>query len=216
MKRSTQTSRVKREHARGWKDVQPRGVPNSRRHVVGVMMLEILAIVLFSVLALIVFVSIHESGHVLLARAFGDRSASFALIDFKGSKPVIALTRTAPFDQFSDLQNVWIFLGGPLGTRAIAELVWFAKPVIPCFDQTRTLWFVLFGLLRSDFLLYSFRNILGTYVLKSPQHDQDISGAVTYLERASRVPKTISFATFFGIAVLDVIFSAHRILFFYS
>jgi membrane-associated protease RseP (regulator of RpoE activity) len=195
--------------------LQPRGVPNSRRNVVGVM-LEILAIMLLSILALIVFVSIHESGHVLMARAFGDQTASFALIDFKGPKPVVALTRTAPFDQFTNLQNAWIFLGGPLGTRAVAELVWFAKPVIPFFDQTRAFWFVLFGLLRSDFLLYSFRNILGTYVLKSPQHDQDISGAVKYLEQASRVPKAFLFATFFGIAVLDVIFSANRILFFYS
>ena len=153
-------------------------------------------------LVLIVFVCIHEMGHVIAARICGYRQARFHLVHIKDGKVTLAVT-DAPLHLFSDQQNIWISLAGVVGTRLMAELMMLAGSSLHL--SFSTFWISLFVLLRTDLLLYTLRNTLGRFVLHTPQDDQDISLAARYLHRTTRRPESLWFAVIGGISVLDLV-----------
>lgn len=159
-------------------------------------------------MALLVFVCIHEMGHVLAARLCGYPQARFDLWKKQEGKWIWAVTY-APLNKFTDGQNVWISLAGVLLTRLCAEgmLVFSGVHVLQGLEP---LWIALFLLLRTDFALYVLRNALGFYLLKTPQGDQDITLAAQFLQKTTRRPEGFWFSIMGMLAVLDVWLGASR------
>lgn len=162
--------------------------------------------------ALIVFVCIHEMGHVIAARICGYRQARFHLMHIKDGKVTLAVT-DAPLHLFSDQQNIWISLAGVLGTRLMAELMLLSGATLNLLfsPSLTTFWISLFVLLRTDLLLYTLRNTLARFVLHTPQDDQDISLTARYLHKTTRRPEALWFAVIGSISVLDLMAGWNRV-----
>lgn len=155
-------------------------------------------------LGLLAFVCVHETGHVLLARAFGYSRARFHLILVKNGKTTFAVT-DAPLDQFSDRQNIVVSLAGVLLTRLTAGLLLLMGQHLVVPEAFKTLLISFFLLCRTDLFLYTLRNLLGTFWLKSPQHDQDISLAVRFLKGVTGWSEPMGFSLIFAVALLDLL-----------
>ncbi|GEM48794.1 M50 family metallopeptidase [Deinococcus cellulosilyticus] len=163
--------------------------------------------------ALIVFVCIHEMGHVIAARICGYRHARFHLVQIKDGKVTLAVT-DAPLHLFSDRQNIWISMAGVLGTRFCAEVMLLGTQVFSG-EKTSwmaTFWISLFLLLRTDLFLYTLRNILGRYLLRTPQGDQDISLAAMFLEKTTGRPEHFWFVLLGGLALLELCLGLPRMM----
>lgn len=169
--------------------------------------------VVFEVLAaLVLFVCVHESGHVLVARFLGDRSARFSLVDFEEGRPILAVTRTAPYDRFSDVQNICIALGGVLTTRLVAELVVLSKTQPVVFDSLEAFWIAFFLLLRTDLWLYSVRSFAGYFLEPQNHGDKDIFQAAHFLAKFTPLSQGQWLGLFLATTTLELALDLPRIL----
>ena len=131
----------------------------------------------FQVIAgLFAFVTLHELGHVLMARYFGDRDARFTVLGREDGRWIVATTFTR-FESTENWPGVKVALAGPLFTRLMAELLglalllYIAAPLRPFF-------LTIFLLARTDFWLYTVRDFVVGHLARQPLPGRDISDAV--------------------------------------
>lgn len=165
--------------------------------------------------ALVVFVALHETGHVLLARAFGDRGANFVLIGRRGGKWVTATTFTR-FARVENWEGVKVALAGPLFTRLLAELVLVTALFVAIPQAAGPFVLTLFILARTDFWLYTVRDFCTAFLMRRPLPGRDIADAVRVGSGLVGQSQARLFALLLTVSTLDLALGWPRALAFFS
>ncbi|BBN95934.1 hypothetical protein DEIGR_100611 [Deinococcus grandis] len=153
---------------------------------------------------LVTFVCLHELGHVLMARRYGDRSARFTLLGRRNGAWIVATTHTTLADTDS-WPGVKVALAGPLFTRLLAEglgllLVLGLTPAV-----ARPFVLTVFLLSRTDFWLYTLRDFAAGYLARRSLPGRDIADAVRGGAALVGRSQGQLFALLLGVSTLDLI-----------
>lgn len=137
-------------------------------------------------LALLLEVVIHELGHVLPARLFGDRGASFRLLVVEhGRFEGLGLALITPGFPFTQRQEMVIDLGGVLLAYAVSWLMWLLAPAFHFLPDVGLVFvFALYLFLRLNFLMYAVRDIISNHWLKQ---DHLIGDMTVFVRRVAPV-----------------------------
>ena len=162
------------------------------------MILTILQVVA----GIFLFVALHELGHVLMARALGDRTASFIVLGKRKGEWVLATTFTR-YVHIEDWGGVAVALAGPLWTRLIAEALAVALLTLN-WGEVRPLVLTVYLLARTDVWLYTVRNFITSQLLHQPQPGADISEAVRGASTLTGVRELAFFVPLLGLVCIDL------------
>lgn len=159
-------------------------------------------------LALMTQVVIHELGHVLPARLFGDRKASFRLLVIENGRfealGLATITKGFPFLLW---QEAVIDLGGVLFAYAVSWLLWLLAPAFGGLPiAALVFWFAFYLFLRLNFLLYAVRDVISTHWLKQERLIGDITMFVRRVSPYPEVMPGLLYAALLALGVLDACF----------
>lgn len=162
--------------------------------------------ILFSVvqviLGIFIFVALHELGHVLMARALGDRTASFVVLGKRKGEWVLATTFTR-YAKIEDWGGVAVALAGPVWTRLLAEGLVVGLLTLNL-GSLRPLLLTVFLMARTDLWLYTVRNFITSQLLRQPQPGADISDAVRGASKLTGLHEMTFFLPLLVLACLDL------------
>ena len=153
---------------------------------------------------LVVFVSLHELGHVLMARAFGDRDARFTLIGRRRGQWIVATTQTRYAD-VDTWEGVKVALAGPLFTRLIAEVLALGLLLMAVPDVWLPFLLTVFVLSRTDFWLYTVRDFVMVYLARQPLPGRDIADAARWGSVLVGSTPGRLFALLLGVSTADLL-----------
>lgn len=162
----------------------------------------ILLVITQVILGIFLFVTLHELGHVLMARALGDRSARFIVLGKRKGEWVLATTFTR-YAHIEDWGGVAVALAGPLWTRLIAEGLAVMLLTVN-WGHLRPLVLTVYLLARTDVWLYSVRNFITSQLMHQPQPGADISDAVRGVSALTGVRELTLFVPWLALVCLDL------------
>ncbi len=86
---------------------------------------QILLIIGLVPILLLVFVVIHEEGHTILSRLFGDSTASFTLVEFRSNNSFCLGCNTFDHTKLSYIGSIMVSLGGLIASQIVALIALF-------------------------------------------------------------------------------------------
>ena len=155
--------------------------------------------------ALMLQVIIHELGHTLAARAFGDQNAKFRLLVIENGR-FEGLGLAVVSKTFMPAQELVIDLGGVGFSWLVACLLWWVAPFLDAFPVPVLLFLLAFYLfLRLNFLLYTVRDALMNGLLR----DRRLVGDITiFAERLASISSVSRWAVYLWCLLLGVLDAA--------
>ncbi|WP_135230320.1 hypothetical protein [Deinococcus fonticola] len=154
------------------------------------------------IVGIFLFVTLHELGHVLMARLLGDHTANFIVLGRRKGEWVLATTFTR-YAQIEDWGGVAVALAGPLWTRLLAEML---AVTLLAFDWggVRPLVLTVFLMCRTDLWLYTIRNFITSQLLHQPQPGADVSDAVRGVSGLTGIRELVLFLPLLVLVSVDL------------